>query len=69
MDKETIRRGMQALSLVDQDVKHALIEFGLPAVRMRASGFEAFLVIIVSQQLSTKVATIIMQHLIALMQE
>lgn len=68
MDKETIIRGMEALSLVDQDLKKAFKALGPPPVRMSPRGFETFLFIIVSQQLSTKVATVIMQRVVSLMQ-
>ncbi len=67
MDKKTIVHGMQALSLVDPDVKRALLAVGPPETRMHSSGFEAFLFTIVSQQLSTKVAMVIMPRLVSLM--
>lgn len=68
MDKKTIMNGMQALSLIDQNIEKAFTELGPPAPRMRPRGFETFLLIIVSQQLSTKVATVIMKRVVTLMQ-
>lgn len=68
MDKKTIMNGMQALSLIDQNIEKAFKELGPPAPRMRPRGFETFLLIIGSQQLSTKVATVIMKRVVTLMQ-
>jgi DNA-3-methyladenine glycosylase II len=67
MDKETIIRGMEALSLIDNDLKKEFKALGPPSPRINPHGFEAFLSIIVSQQLSTNVAAIIMQRVISLM--
>jgi len=67
MDEQTIARGMQALSLLDEDIAAAFKELGPPAPRPRPAGFETFLSTIVGQQLSTKVAAVIMQRLITLM--
>ncbi|MDN2661761.1 DNA-3-methyladenine glycosylase 2 family protein [Psychromonas sp. 14N.309.X.WAT.B.A12] len=67
MDEQTIARGMQALSLLDEDIAAAFKELGPPSPRSRPAGFETFLSTIVGQQLSTKVAAIIMQRLINLM--
>jgi DNA-3-methyladenine glycosylase II len=60
MDEQTIARGMQALSLLDEDIAAAFKELGPPSPRSRPAGFETFLSTIVGQQLSTKVAAIIM---------
>jgi len=49
--------------------KKAFIELGMLEARMRSSGFEAFLSTIISQQLSTKVATVIMERVLCLMEE
>ncbi|MFT6928093.1 MAG: DNA-3-methyladenine glycosylase II [Psychromonas sp.] len=68
MDKKTIESGMQALSLIDQNIEKAFKALGPPPPRIRPRGFETFLSIIVSQQLSTKVATVIMARVVALMQ-
>lgn len=62
MDIQTIERGMQAIILIDEDVAKAYAEFGPPPPRARPSGFETFLSIIVSQQISTEVARVIMQR-------
>jgi len=67
IDEITILRGMEALSLVDKDLKKAYKTLGAPPPRSRPSGFETFLSTIVGQQLSTKVAAIIMQRVITLM--
>ncbi|WP_417697385.1 DNA-3-methyladenine glycosylase family protein [Psychromonas sp.] len=67
MDEQTIARGMQALSLLDEDIAAAFKELDPPSPRSRPAGFETFLSTIVGQQLSTKVAAIIMQRLINLM--
>lgn len=67
MDKKTILLGMQAISLVDKEIETAFKALGPPAPRINPQGFEAFLSAIVSQQLSTKVAAVIMQRVVALM--
>lgn len=53
MNKENMMLGMEALSLVDEDIKKAYTEIGLPAERSSPEGFETFLSTIISQQLST----------------
>lgn len=68
MDKKMIVRGMEALSLVDQNLEKAFKELGPPPPRISPRGFETFLSTIVSQQLSTKVATVIMKRVVSLMQ-
>lgn len=60
MDQTDIEQALQALAEVDSDVARALPEVGHPAPRIRAAGFETFLSIIVSQQLSTESARAIM---------
>ncbi|RZP86060.1 DNA-3-methyladenine glycosylase family protein [Vibrio vulnificus] len=69
MDNKTLRLGMQHLIQVDSHIKEAFIELGMPEARMRSSGFEAFLFTIISQQLFTKVATVIMERVLCLMEE
>jgi len=69
MDEATILRGMEALSLMDDDIKAAFKALGPPPPRSRPSGFETFLSTIVGQQLSTKVAAIIMQRVVTLMSD
>lgn len=64
-----ISRGMKALADIDKDVKFALADLGPPAPRLRPKGFETFLSIIVSQQLSTEVAAVILQRVRLLMPE
>jgi len=53
MNKENMMLGVEALRLVDEDIKKAYTEIGLPAERSSPEGFETFLSTIISQQLST----------------
>ncbi|WP_413283633.1 DNA-3-methyladenine glycosylase family protein [Vibrio sp. MA40-2] len=69
MKAETILQGMQHLSLADPEIKEAFTRFGPPEIHMRSSGFEAFLSTIISQQLSTKVATVITQRVFCLLDD
>ena len=67
MNDELIISGLEALSLVDQDIKKAFKALGAPPARISPPGFETFLSTIVSQQLSTKVAAVIMQRVVTLL--
>jgi DNA-3-methyladenine glycosylase II len=67
MDNNALLLGMQHLIQVDPDIKEAFNELGMPEARIRGRGFEAFLFTIISQQLSTKVATVIMERVLCLM--
>ncbi len=69
MNAEDIDYGMKALALADQDIERALAELGPPPPRIRPKGFETFLSTIVSQQISTEVARVIMARVTALMPE
>lgn len=69
MDEVTIQKGMEALSLIDEDIAHAFSELGCPPPRSRPPGFETFISTIVSQQLSTKVAAVIMARVTELLKE
>ncbi|MEJ6121400.1 DNA-3-methyladenine glycosylase 2 family protein [Vibrio sp. 2-Bac 85] len=69
MNKENMMLGMEALSLIDEDIKQAYTEIGLPAERSSPEGFETFLSTIISQQLSTKVAMVIKDRVVALMED
>lgn len=69
MDDNILHRGMRYLITVDTDINEAFIRLGIPPARKQSSGFEAFLSIIISQQLSTKVASIIMKRVLGLMEE
>lgn len=60
MNKRTINRGLKALAEVDADLAHAFGVIGAPEPRVRPAGFETFLSIIVSQQLSTEAAKTIL---------
>lgn len=68
IDGKVMAEGIQALSLVDQDLKKAFNVLGAPSPRISPAGFETFLSTIVSQQLSTKVAKVIMQRVSVLME-
>ena len=67
MNEQDIARGMQALALLDPDIKRAAAQLGPPPVRHRPKGFETFLSAIVSQQISTKAAQAILERVTALM--
>lgn len=69
MDKNDISLGLEAISLVDKDLKQAFKQFGAPSPRINPHGFETFLSTIVSQQLSTKVAAVIMQRVVTLIHD
>lgn len=69
MDSKTLTLGMQHLVQVDPEIKDAFIELGMPEARMRTRGFEAFLITIIGQQLSTKVAAVITQRVLCLMEQ
>ncbi len=69
MDEKTIVKGMRVLSNIDQDVAIAYERLGPPPPRLRPKGFETFLSIIVSQQISTEVASLIMQRVFNLLPE
>ncbi|MCU7930992.1 MAG: DNA-3-methyladenine glycosylase 2 family protein [Candidatus Thiodiazotropha sp. (ex Codakia rugifera)] len=66
MDRQDIECGMEVLARIDPDIDRALGELGPPPPRHRAKGFEALLSIIVSQQISTEVARVIMSRMTAL---
>ncbi|MCP4076793.1 MAG: DNA-3-methyladenine glycosylase 2 family protein [Gammaproteobacteria bacterium] len=69
MDTQIINTGMNALATVDQDIELAFKTTGPPPPRLRPQGLEAFLSIIISQQLSTQVAKVIMQRVTDLLPE
>lgn len=69
IDKEIIAEGMRYLATVDIDVANALAVIGPPPPRLRPEGFETFLSIIVSQQISTHAASAIMQRVLNLLPE
>lgn len=64
-----IDTGMNALTRIDEDVARAFKEFGTPAPRLRKKGFETFLSIIISQQISTEVARAILRRVTDLLPE
>ncbi len=69
MNETKILEGLNALSEVDADVEAGVALIGAPPPRIRPAGFETFLNIIVSQQLSTESARAIMGRLQALLPE
>ena len=69
LDEDSIAEGMRYLAAVDVDVANALVAYGPPSPRLRPEGFETFLSIIVSQQLSTNVARAIMGRVVDLLPE
>lgn len=69
LKKATIKRDLNALAKVDQDLASALKEFGYPAPRIRPPGFETLLSTIVSQQISTEAARAIMARVRGLLPE
>ncbi|SEB10600.1 DNA-3-methyladenine glycosylase family protein [Marinobacterium iners] len=66
MNAQDIDCGMKALALIDKDIEYALTELGPPPPRHRPQGFETFLSTIISQQISTEVARVIMDRVTAL---
>lgn len=62
MTKAKIKRDLDQLALRDTEVLQAVAEFGYPPSRKRSAGFEAFLRIIVSQQISTQAASAVYER-------
>lgn len=69
MGRNRIRLGMDAIASADEVVATALADFGYPEPRVRTRGFEAFLSIIVSQQLSNEAAATILDRVRGLLPE
>jgi len=69
MDKRVIKKGMEALVMIDEDVANAVEQVGYPAPRLRPIGFEAMFAAILSQQISTDAARAIRERVIALMDD
>ena len=69
MDKRIIKKGMDALAKVDEDIANAVEQVGLPAPRLRPAGFNTMFATIVSQQISTDAARAIRERVLALMDE
>ncbi|MDF1814361.1 MAG: hypothetical protein P1V20_19300 [Verrucomicrobiales bacterium] len=55
--KRKLKRHIDSIAASDEDVARAVAEVGYPEPRIRAKGFETFLSIIISQQVSTEAAT------------
>jgi len=69
MDKRVIKRGMEALIEVDEDLADAVEQVGFPAPRLRPVGFDTLFATIVSQQISTDAARAIRERVLALMDD
>ncbi|RJG40072.1 DNA-3-methyladenine glycosylase 2 family protein [Motilimonas pumila] len=69
MDEICIEQGIMALAKRDADLAKAVTRQGLPEPRLQPHGFATFLSIIVSQQLSTHVAKVIMSRVSELLGE
>ena len=67
MDKRVIKKGMEALVMIDEDVANAVEQIGYPSSRLRPVGFETLFSAILSQQISTDAARAIRKRVIALM--
>lgn len=63
MNKTRIKQHLDALAQRDEVLCSSLGEYGYPPPRIREAGFETFLSIIVSQQISTASAAAVMQRL------
>jgi DNA-3-methyladenine glycosylase II len=69
MNKRTIKKGIDAIAARDKDVRLTLPKIGYPQDRKWPDGFETFVSIIVSQQLSTKAANAILSRVHKLLPE
>ena len=69
MDKRVIKKGMEALVMIDEDVANAVEQIGYPSSRLRPVGFETLFSAILSQQISTDAARAIRKRVIALMHD
>jgi DNA-3-methyladenine glycosylase II len=67
MDKRIIRRGMEALVDIDEDLANAVEQVGFPTPRLRPVGFETLFATIISQQISTDAARAIRERVLTLM--
>ena len=67
MNQAKIRRHLDKLALMDEDLRRGLELVRYPKPRIRAPGFETLLSTIVSQQISTEAAGAIMQRVRALL--
>ncbi|MEH6473560.1 MAG: hypothetical protein V7752_20240 [Halopseudomonas sp.] len=69
MTQQIIATGIAALADVDNDIAQAVDQLGIPSPRIRPAEFEAFLLAIVSQQISTPAARAIMGRVMTLLPE
>lgn len=67
MNKAKIKRGLDAIASVDKHMAAALEVHGYPTLRLQPGGFEMLMTMIVNQQLSTKVAAVILSRVKALL--
>lgn len=69
MNEEGIDAAMRHLIAVDTDIAKAFDQIDAPSPRHRPPGFETFIRTVVGQQISTKVAEVIMERLMVLLPE
>ena len=69
MNEQSIDAAMRHLVAVDCDIAKAFERINAPFPRHRPPGFETFIRTVVGQQISTKVAEVIMERLMALLPE
>ncbi len=69
MNEAVIKKGLDTIVQVDQDIAESFQELGYPEPRFRPPGFETFLATIVSQQISTEAARAIMGRVRVLLPE
>lgn len=67
MNKSHIKKGLDAIASVDKHMAKALELHGYPGFSLQKNGFEALLAVIVNQQLSSKVAAVILARVMALL--
>ncbi len=65
IDIKAIKKGLSALSKVDEDIAKAYKNIGPPEPRIRENNFASFLSIIIGQQISTKAAAAIMSRVVS----
>lgn len=69
IDEACITQGLTELAKVDQDLAAAIEAYGQPQPRIQPHGLATLLSIIISQQLSTKVAKVITERVFTLLGE
>lgn len=66
MNASQVKKGLNAIAAVDKHIAAALKTYGYPGFSLQKNGFETFLAVIVNQQLSSKVAAVILARVMAL---